>query len=238
MAPAPPERWEGLEVLARGANRLCARDPVDPAHCLKFELPGPERTRPSLRARLRRWYGRRFPSRADNGVELRACERLLRRHGASHREQLAAHFATCHGLVETRWGPALRCDCIRLPDGSPAPSLHRLLFGEPLPCRSGVSRDYAADGSRLTPLLQALDEFEAFLLARGIPLFDLNAGNLVVVPTDDGRVRLVCVDAKSTVSGKELLPLSRWVPWLRRRKVRRRAERLRRRIRDLVASAV
>lgn len=218
MAPAPPERWEGLEVLARGANRLCARDPVDPAHCLKFELPGPERTRPSLRARLRRWYGRRFPSRADNGVELRACERLLRRHGASHREQLAAHFATCHGLVETRWGPALRCDCIRLPDGSPAPSLHRLLFGE--------------------PLLQALDEFEAFLLARGIPLFDLNAGNLVVVPTDDGRVRLVCVDAKSTVSGKELLPLSRWVPWLRRRKVRRRAERLRRRIRDLVASAV
>ena len=50
----------GLEVLARGANRLCARDPVNPAHCLKFELAGPERTRGGLRARIRRWFGRRF----------------------------------------------------------------------------------------------------------------------------------------------------------------------------------
>ena len=76
-----------------------------------------------------------------------------------------------------------------------------------------------------------MDDFEAFLLAHGIPLFDLNAGNFVVVPSGAG-VRLVCVDAKSTVSGKEPVPLSRWIPALRRRKVRRRAERLRQRIRS------
>ena len=215
MPPSPPDRWEGLEVLARGANRLCARDPVNPAHCLKFELPGAERTRAGLRARIRRWFGRRFPSRGDNGTELRAWQRLQHRHG----DALAGRFAATHAVVETRWGPALRCDCVLLDDGTPAPSLYRCIFGE---LSSGASRQ--------SQLCDAVDDFERFLLARGIPLFDLNAGNFVVLPTGSG-VRLVCVDAKSTVSGKEIIPLSRWIPWLRRRKVRRRAERLRRRIR-------
>ena len=85
-------------------------------------------------------------------------------------------------------------------------------------------------------LCSAVDEFEGFLLAHGIPLFDLNAGNFVVVPAGDG-IRLVCVDAKSTVSGKELVPVSRWIPWLRRRKVRRRAERLKLRIRTALANS-
>ena len=211
--PSPPEHWEGLDVLARGANRLCARDPLNPAHCLKFELPRAERTNAGLRARLRRWFGRRFPSRGDNAVELRAWQRLRRRHG----DALTGRFVASHGIVDTRWGRALRCDCVQLDEGRPAPSLYRCIFGE-------AGHDPAA-------LCAAVDDFEAFLVARGIPLFDLNAGNFVVVP-GDGRPRLVCVDAKSTVSGKELLPVSRWIPWLRRRKVRRRAERLRQRIRS------
>ena len=218
--PSPPERREGLDVLARGANRFCARDPVTPTHCLKFELPGPERPKAGLRARFRRWLGRRYPALGDNGVELRAWQRLHRRHG----DALAGRFAACHGIVETRWGRALQCDCVLLDDGTPAPSLYKCVFGE-------AGHDPAA-------LCAAVDDFEAFLLARGIPLFDLNAGNFVVVPADRG-VRLVCVDAKSTVSGKEPVPISRWIPWLRRRKVRRRAERLRQRIRAgiLVASS-
>ncbi len=206
-------RWEGLEVLARGANRLCARDPVNPAHCLKFELAPAERTRAGLRARLWRWLGRRFPSHGDNGVELRAWRRLQRRHG----DALEGRFAACHAIVETRWGPALRCDCVLLADGTPAPSLYRVMFGEPV------------SSCGVPSLCAAVDDIERFLVERGIPLFDLNAGNFVVVPTGDG-VRLVCVDAKSTVSGKELIPISRWIPWLRRRKVRRRAARLRQRI--------
>ena len=230
------ERWEGLEVLARGANRLCARDPVNPTHCLKFELPGPERPKAGLRARFRRWLGRRFPRLGDNGVEWRAWQRLHRRHG----DALAGRFAACHGVVDTRWGPALRCDCVLLDDGTPAPSLYKCLFGEPLPASPCGSRHageaFAAMAAptgappEVSALCAAVDDFEAFLLACGIPLFDLNAGNFVVLPTGWG-VRLVCVDAKSTLSGKELLPFSRWIPWLRRRKLRRRAERLRQRIR-------
>jgi hypothetical protein len=61
-------------------------------------------------------------------------------------------------------------------------------------------------------------------------LFDLNAGNFVVVPHGD-QVRLICIDAKSVVSGKEILPFSRWSKRLMRRKVARRAQRLRERIR-------
>ena len=130
---------------------------------------------------------------------------------------LAGRFAACHGIVVTPDGPALRCECVRLEDGTPAPSLYVVLFGMESP------------PWRLPQLIAAVDDFEAFLLEHGIPLFDLNAGNFVVVPEGDG-VRLVCVDAKSVLAGKELVPVSRWVPVLRRRKVRRRAGRLRERV--------
>ena len=210
-APAPPEHWAGLEILARGATRLCARDPADPRHCLKFELPPDARPAAGLRARLRRWLGRQLPRFGENATELRAWRRLRRRHGAA----LDGRFAACVDLVDTRWGRALRCECVLLDDGTPARSLHHWL-----------SRERPASPA---PLRAALDAFEAYLLARDIPLFDLNAGNLVVVPGAGGP-RLVCVDAKSTVSGKELVPLSRWVPVLRRRKIARRAARLRERL--------
>jgi hypothetical protein len=100
--------------------------------------------------------------------------------------------------------------------GRPAPSLYALLEGVPR---------WPADA-----LCAAVDDLEAWLLAHRVPLFDLNAGNFVVVEAQ-GRPRLVCVDAKSTVSGRALLPLARWIPALGRRKVARRAARLRARIR-------
>lgn len=203
--------WPGLEVIARGANRLCARDPADPRHCLKFELPAPARTRVGARARLRRWLGRRLPALGDNAVELRAWRRLRQRLGSA----VDGRFAACHDRIDTPWGQALRCDCILLDDGSPAPSLYRLLFEDP--------RHAAA------PLCAAVDDLEAWLVTHAVPLFDLNAGNFVVVP-DGPALRLVCVDAKSIVAGKQLLPLARWARPLMRRKLARRAERLRQRI--------
>src|SRR5690606_3199131 len=135
-----------------------------------------------------------------------------RRYSGSYRgRDVRDHFAACHGIMQTRWGPALRCDCVLLEDGSVAPSLHQLL-------KEGHRRH---GGSYIEGLARAVDEFEAFLHATGIPLFDLNAGNFVVVP-DGEALRLVCIDAKSIVSGKELVPISRWVPALRRRKIARR----------------
>ncbi len=111
----------------------------------------------------------------------------------------------------------MRCDCVLGEDGSVAQSLYHHLFVDPR---------HAA-----VALCVAVDNFESWLLQNDIPLFDLNAGNFVVVEQPGGSLRLVCVDAKSVLSGKEILPFSRWSTRLMRRKIERRAERLRLRIR-------
>lgn len=127
--------------------------------------------------------------------------------------------------MRTPEGTALRCVLVRDAHGAPARSLYAHLF-ESTSCQAGQ-------------LCAAVDAFEAWLLRHGIPLFDLNSGNLVVVddPGSPCGVRLVCVDVKSILDGREIVPVSRWIPWLRARKLRRRAERLRARIRDRLASA-
>ena len=203
--------WHGLEIISRGANRLCARDPQDPAHCLKFELPAGERTQVGLRQRMRRWLGRHVPRFGENRTELRAYRKLRKRLA----ERTDGYLAACHGLVETAHGMALHCDCVLLTDGSPARSLYRHLFEGPR---------FPAE-----KLCAAVDAFEAWLLENDVPLFDLNAGNFVVVPRGDA-LALVCIDTKSVLSGKEILPFSRWSRRLMQRKVRRRAQRLRQRI--------
>ena len=210
------ECWQGLEVISRGANRLCARDPQDPAHCLKFELPAGERTKVGLRQRLRRWLARRLPRFGENRTELRAYLKLRARLG----RRTDGFLAACHGLVDTPRGTALSCDCVLLADGGPARSLYHHLF---------VEARYPADD-----LCAAVAAFEAWLLDNDVPLFDLNAGNFVVVPRADG-LALVCIDTKSVFSGKEILPVSRWSRRLMRRKIRRRSQRLRQRIVDALA---
>lgn len=219
-ATYPPlgPHWQGLEILARGANRLCARSPEDPAMCLKFELPPAERTRVGGRERLRRTLAQYWRGWGENAIELRAYRRLHARWG----EQTHEVFARCHAQVDTAWGHALRCELVRESDGQPARSLYAHLFDH---------TPFHADA-----LCAEVERIEHWLLARHVPLFDLNAGNFVVLRTDSGP-RLICVDAKSTLSGKELLPLSRWSRHLMQRKIRRRAERLRQRIRHALAKA-
>ena len=210
--------WHGLEVISRGANRLCARDPHDPARCLKFELPPEERTKVGLRQRMRRWLGRQVPRFGENRTELRAYRKLRARLG----ERTDGFLAACHDLVETPQGAALRCDCVLLADGSLARSLYHHLF---------VDTHYPAGR-----LCAAVDVFEAWLFENDVPLFDLNAGNFVVVPRGD-VLMLVCIDTKSVLSGKEILPFSRWSRRLMQRKIRRRAQRLRQRIADASADS-
>ena len=210
------EDWQGLQIISRGANRLCARDPRDPRHCLKFELPAAERTQVGMRQRLRRWLAGRFPYFGENRTELRAYRKLRARLGTATDGRIAA----CRDLIDSTHGTALRCDCVSLADGSPAPSLYHHLF---------VDTRYRAD-----VLCASVTAFEAWLLRNDIPLFDLNAGNFVVVPRGDS-VELVCIDAKSVASGKEILPFSRWSRRLMHRKIQRRAHRLRLRIADALS---
>lgn len=137
-------------------------------------------------------------------------------------DAIDARFARCTGLVATPHGLALRQRCVTDADGRPAPSLFALLAA-PSPF----------DPERLC---EAVAAFERWLIEHRVPLFDLNAGNFVVAG-DAAAPRLVCIDSKSLAAGKEIVPLSRLVPALMRRKIARRAERLRRRIREARASA-
>lgn len=161
---------------------------------------------------MRHELSRLAPRLGLNATELLAWRRLRARLG----DALDEHAAECIGVVQTEAGPALRARLVTDADGRLAPSL-AMLFDDPLPAFSAAS------------LIQALDEFESWLLAHRIPLSDLNAGNFAVVERD-GRVRLVCVDLKSTVSSRELVPLSRWSWALMQRKIIRRCQRLRQRI--------
>lgn len=83
----------------------------------------------------------------------------------------------------------------------------------------------------------ALDRMETWLLHHKVPLFDLNAGNFVVANAK-GAVELVCIDRKSVVGGKEILPFSRWSRALMHRKLQRCSQRLRERVRTALDGKV
>lgn len=206
--------WQGMPVVAAGANRVCVLDPDMPGHCLKYlQAPDPQRPR-ALRHRLRAWWQVHGPGRDANALEWQAWRWLHARQG----DALDLRVARCLGIASTANGPALRCRLVPSNEGSgAAPSLYALLFG---PARGR----YDAPA-----LCAAVARFEAWLQRHALPLFDLNSGNLVVVERD-GLPELVCVDVKSVLGGKEPIPVSRWSRRLMRRKIARRAERLRQRI--------
>lgn len=201
-----------MRVIARGANRVCVLDPELPGHCLKYELRPEPGMRRYWRRRLRHYLSQVFPGLGLNATELTAWQRLHARMG----DALEEHAAPCIGLIQTHAGPALRSRLVTGANGRPAPTIAMLLAPGP-PAMDPVSLGWA------------LDRFEAWLLAHRIPLSDLNAGNLAVVERD-GEPWLICVDLKSTLSGRELVPLSRWSWALMQRKIIRRCQRLRQRI--------
>lgn len=216
MTPGPATQWHGMQVIARGANRVCVLDPDLPGHCLKYELRPTPGMRRYWRRRLRHALSRRFPRLGINAIELAAWQRLHARLGNA----LDGYVAPCVGIVQTPAGPALRARLVADGAGNAAPAVAALLDGGP----AAAPFDFAA-------LARALDGFQAWLLAHRVPLSDLNAGNLAVVQRGDAPW-LVCVDVKSTLSGRELVPLSRWSWTLMRRKIIRRCGRLRQRIGD------
>lgn len=209
------DRWRGMSIVSHGAYRICVRDPASPNHCLKYESPPGPDARSRWRRQLRHLLASRIAWFGDNHRELRAWRRLRARLG----EALSLHVAACEGIVTTPAGRALHCRLVTDADGRIAPSL--------LHCLSAASgKDMTA-----TALCEAVDRFEAWLLTWRVPLSDLNPGNFVVIRRDDAFA-LVCIDVKSVIAGKELIPISHWSWTWMRRKIRRRAHRLRCRIRE------
>lgn len=211
--PKPGDAWNHMTVIGRSADRVCVIDRRDTRHCLKFMLPPGQRARAGLRRRMQRWRAGRAPQRDENHAELRAWLQLSARLSP---QDLQPHLATVLGMYRTAYGQALCCERVTLPDGAPAPSLSALLLG---------ASNYPA-----APLCAAVDQFEQWLLKHRIPLFDVHAGNLLVVGDEPGP-RLVCVDVRPLARVGRIARMPGWFGATARRRIRRWAQRLRQQIR-------
>ena len=210
------EPTNNYHVIGQGANRVCVVDPEDADFCLKFDrAPAQRRLVKGWRQLLRFYFSAVFPALNENVIEWRAYQSLYARFGRSLDDKVAA----CTELKRYGRSWMLRCQCIRQENGGLAPSIHHLI--------SRQRNDYSAKH-----LCEAVDEFVEWLVKHNIPLFDLNAGNFVVVADGHNHLKLICVDVKSVLRSKESIPVSRWVNAWMHKKIRRRAGRLKQRIHD------
>lgn len=207
MTPRTPLTTIDLDhctFIGRGANRVCVEHPDDPRLCLKIDLPVAGQT--GLAGRLKAWLGSR-PAASLAHRELQSNRKVHTALGPD----FGRHFAEALEVNALNLGFGLVCQRIYNADGTPAHSVDYYLRN-PTSISSSVING-------------ALDEFETFLLARDIPLFDLNAGNILIQFTDTGA-RAICIDTKSLGRAKEILPLANWVKCIRQKKISRRFGRL------------
>ena len=154
--------------------------------------------------------------RNANDQEWRSYQYLRKRFGRQD------FFVDCHGFVETTLGRGLVFDCVRDFDGKVSRSLLDILT------------DPEYDLSRVE---EALGRFCRALIEKEIPLFDLNLLNILIRVAHDGEYHPVSIDVKSKFNNYEIIPLSSYIPFFARRKVRRRCGRLMEKIGSYSAAA-
>lgn len=121
-------------------------------------------------------------------------------------------ISTYHGFIETNLGRGLLVDCIRDYNGRVSMRLENVLVNP-------VQYDLAA-------LENVVDRFCQKITENNIQLFDLNFFNILIQILSDGKYRLVCVDIKGRCNNYELIPVSSYIPFFSRRKLKRRCHRL------------
>lgn len=198
--------WHDYNVIARGANRICVAHHKDPALCIKFDLDA-QQAKGGFANTLRRCWARWLPANSFAEQELRQFQALKRRAGPA----VTQFFAEPLEVIESDQGKGLVCRRVLNSDATPAQPIHYY---------------YAHESTlALSEMVQAIERFGDFLRRFDVPLFDLNAGNLLVQQTNSG-LQMVCVDIKSLGKSKEIIPLSTWFKPLRQQKISRRIERL------------
>lgn len=194
--------------LGAGANRYCVISPRDTSICLKIDLPAEQKKAKNWRQYLQRALAAKFHYFNENCIEWRANQKL---HRLVRQQEAVKYIAQVYSLDHSDLGWILSTELVRNEDGSVAKSLYHYIQQ-----RSALNTN---------AVLNAIDEFSQFLQQYNIPLFDLNSGNLVVKHTAQG-LTLCCIDIKSIARGKEILPLSYWSVRLMKKKIKRRADRL------------
>ena len=121
-------------------------------------------------------------------------------------------ISTYYGFVETNRGRGLMSDCIRDYDGSVSVRLEKALINP-------SAYDWAA-------LEKSIDRFSKNIVENNIQLFDLNQFNILIQVLSVGNYRPVSIDIKGRFNNYEFIPISSYIPYFSRRKLKRRRRRL------------
>jgi hypothetical protein len=141
-----------------------------------------------------------------NSIELMGYQDLMQKHEA------LTCISHCHGFEPTNMGDGLICDCISDANGSVSKSILDLINSENPP-----------EFSYLKSLVQ---KFTQYLLDEKIYIFDLNVKNIVMQQQSDASYKAIIIDLKGHCELKEFIPLSRYIPYFRRKKLERRCRQL------------
>ncbi|WP_237057203.1 YrbL family protein [Microbulbifer sediminum] len=196
-----------LKPFASGGNRHCYRHPQDPEKCVKVMRTGRIE---ELHARAP-WYKRlagndRFD---DNLRELAGYQQPALRNADDH-SPVWRHLARWYGLEETSAGRAAVSQLILDENGNPAPTLE----------------DYLQEHGLDAPITAALEHFAQWLWDTRVLTKNILPHNLVV-RMHDGAPELVLIDGLGRAT---LLPLPEWFEFFNRHYIRRRIQRMWRRI--------
>lgn len=141
-----------------------------------------------------------------NTIELKGYQALMKTH------KDIPCISHCHGFEPTNKGDGLICDCICDADGSVSKSILDLI-------NSDTSLEFSY-------LKSVIEKFTKYLLDEKIYLFDLNVKNIVMQQQIDASYRPIIIDLKGYYELKEFIPLSRYIPYFRRKKLERRCQQL------------
>ncbi len=139
--------------------------------------------------------------------------RILRQEGID-----LSFISHCYGFVNTDQGQGLVCDCIRDDDGTISKTIWDIVVFQ--------------DDCDVKHVIEVAETFCNFLISNRIWIFDLNLKNIVLKQLTDGTCKPYIIDLKGRYVNNELIPFSRYIPYLSLQKLRRRSSQLLQRIAD------
>ena len=197
---------QGVPPISMGGTRICYPHPEDPQKCIKVYRSGQLLGKKTLRRRLRVWLANRIPPLNTNWHEFRLWQKYLN-NGTS---PLCKFFPRFYCLAQTDLGLGLILECIQDEKGTTSKSLN-----EWYPTASLAERKTARE--QIKHLTDAIIE-------QKLPCYDWGPGNFLIQQTDDG-FQLKLIDFEGSMGNNEFIPISTFIPTLRRSKIRRRIQR-------------
>ena len=141
-----------------------------------------------------------------NDTELQGYQALMQKHKG------LTCISHCHGFEPTNMGKGLICDCICDANGSVSKSILDVIN--------------SANPPEFSYLKSVVEQFTQYLLDEKIYIFDLNVKNIVLQQQPDATYTPIIIDLKGHYELKEFIPLSRYIPYFRRKKLERRCQQL------------